>query len=356
MDSVTQILIGAAAGQAVQGGRLGRRAALVGGLAGLLPDLDVFIRSASDPMLAIEMHRGFSHALAFVPLGAAVAAAPFLASRALRERAGAVYLAALAGYATHAPLDAFTSYGTQLLWPFSSARVAVPAVSIVDPVFTLALAVGLAFALWRGLRAPATAALVFCVGWLGLGLAQNARATEVQAQLAEARGHALVRARVDPTIGNQLLWRGVYLDGEGRLHADAIRLPLPGTPTVRTGETAPSLRPEDVTALAPSEPRVARAAAVWFWFTDGLVAPGPVPGSFGDARYAADPAGFESLWALRIRPDDPAAPVARIGGGPRSLTLAQLWAEVLGNDARHEPVADAVAEARARRGPLARSW
>jgi inner membrane protein len=353
LDTVTQILIGAAAGQAAQGRPLGRKAALLGGVAGLLPDLDVFLSSASDPMVALETHRGFTHALAFVPFGAAVAVVPFLALRSVRGRARASYLAALAGYATHAPLDAFTSYGTQLLWPFSSARVALPAVSIVDPIFTLALGVGLAVALWRAVPAPAAAALVFCLGWLGLGLAQNVRATDVQARLAEARGHAVAHARVDPTLGNQLLWRSVYRDGEGRLHADAIRLPLPGAATVRTGTSAPALRAEDVTALAPGDPRVARAARIWFWFADGLVAPGPVAGSFGDARYAADPAGFAALWALRIRPDDPAGPVARIGGGARSLTVAQLWAEVLGNDARHAPVGEAIAEARARRGPLA---
>src|SRR5512136_3332009 len=89
MDTVTQFVIGAAAGQLVGGRALGRTAALVGGLAGWLPDADVLIRSAADPLLAIEQHRGFTHALAFTPVGAAVAAAPFLLHREWRAKAGA---------------------------------------------------------------------------------------------------------------------------------------------------------------------------------------------------------------------------------------------------------------------------
>ncbi|MBM3854964.1 MAG: metal-dependent hydrolase, partial [Verrucomicrobia bacterium] len=67
VDPVSHVLLGASLGYAALGRRLGRTAAAVGGLAALVPDADIFIRSASDPLLAIEMHRGFTHALVFVP-------------------------------------------------------------------------------------------------------------------------------------------------------------------------------------------------------------------------------------------------------------------------------------------------
>jgi inner membrane protein len=338
VDSVTQALIGAAAGQAVGGSRLGRAAAAVGGVAGTLPDLDVLIRSAGDPLVAIEYHRHFTHALAFVPAGAALAAAPFLLSRRLRERAGVVYAAALAGLATHAPLDAFTSYGTQILWPFSSARVEIPAVSIVDPVFSLALVAGLAVALWRGSRAPAGLALAFCAAWIGLGLLQNARATAVQSALAAARGHAIDRGRVDPTLGNQLLWRSVYVDGSGRIHADAIRLPLLAPPTVRAGSSAEAITPEALAAAATGDPRAARAARVWPWFASGFMTAGPVAGSVADARYALDPAGFEPFWSLLLRPDHPDRPVEVLRQERRGLPVEALWDEVRGADPRQLPL------------------
>jgi inner membrane protein len=339
VDSVTQALIGAAAGQAAGGARLGRAAAAVGAVAGTLPDLDVLIRSAGDPLLAIEYHRHFTHALAFVPAGAALAAAPFLLSRRLRERAGALYGAALAGIATHAPLDTFTSYGTQILWPFSNARVEIPAVSIVDPVFTLVLAAGLAVALWRRARAPAALALAFCAAWLGIGLVQNARATAAQSALALARGHGLVRGRVDPTFANQLLWRSVYLDERGRLHADAIRLPLSGPPTVRAGDSAEAISAEALAALAPRDPRIARAARVWSWFADGFMTAGPLPGAVADARYALDPAGFDPFWSLVLRPDHPDRPVDMLREVRRDLPIGALWDEIRGADPRQVALA-----------------
>ncbi|MBK9519410.1 MAG: metal-dependent hydrolase [Anaeromyxobacter sp.] len=180
MDTVTQFVIGAAAGQVVGGRALGRTAALVGGLAGWLPDADVLIRSAADPLLAIEQHRAFTHALVFTPVGAALVAAPFLLRREWRARAGAVYAAALAGWATHAPLDACTSYGTQLLWPFSDQRIAWNVVSIVDPVITLPLLLGVVLAAWLRSAWPAAAALAVALAWLGVGALQHARAADAQ--------------------------------------------------------------------------------------------------------------------------------------------------------------------------------
>ena len=39
------------------------------------------------------------------------------------------------GILTHGFLDACTSYGTSLFWPFSSTRVSWNVISIVDPFF-----------------------------------------------------------------------------------------------------------------------------------------------------------------------------------------------------------------------------
>lgn len=349
MDTITQAVIGAAAGQAVGGRALGRRAALVGALAGWLPDADVLIRSASDPLLAIEQHRGFTHALAFIPAGAAIAALPFLATRAGRAQARPVYLAALAGWATHAPLDAFTSYGTQLLWPFCSARVAWNAVSIVDPLFTLPLLLGVVLA-WRwGRTLPAVAGLAWALAWLGLGAVQHARAAAAQAELARARDHEPVRARVDPSLGNNVLWRSIY-EADGRLHADAVRVPWLGPPTVRAGGSAPLAAAAELAALPAAAPAAtARAVRTWAWFTDGWMTRRDGPGGevvVADQRYAADPAGLEPLWALTLRTRDPARPVARSSPRSSERGLGPLWVELTGRDARHLPPAEAATAAR----------
>src|SRR5512145_629612 len=62
LDSVTQIALGAAVGEAVLGRKVGSRAILWGALCGTLPDLDVFIPFAG-PVEAFTYHRSFSHSI-----------------------------------------------------------------------------------------------------------------------------------------------------------------------------------------------------------------------------------------------------------------------------------------------------
>ena len=73
MDTVTQIALGAAVGEATLGRKVGWRAPLWGGHCGLLPDLDVLWPFA-DPVSAFTWHRGYTHALAVLVLAAPVVA------------------------------------------------------------------------------------------------------------------------------------------------------------------------------------------------------------------------------------------------------------------------------------------
>src|SRR5690606_3510751 len=124
MDPVTQGLLGAAAAQVLLGRRLGRRAWLYGAVGGMAADLDVLIRSSDDPLVALRYHRHFTHSLAFVPVGGVLSALPWVLRTRFAEHRRSIVLGTTAGYATHALLDAFTSYGTMLWWPLSQARVA----------------------------------------------------------------------------------------------------------------------------------------------------------------------------------------------------------------------------------------
>ena len=72
MDSLTQFLLGAAVSTACLGKTLGpRKAALVGGALGTLPDLDVFI-PFDDPVDSFVLHRGATHSLFIQALAAPV--------------------------------------------------------------------------------------------------------------------------------------------------------------------------------------------------------------------------------------------------------------------------------------------
>ena len=92
----------------------------------------------------LEFHRQFTHSLVFIPVGALLV---FLALRAVANRIKIRGLATVRrtwpvdGLCHHGLLDSCTSYGTQLFWPFSDARVAWDTMSIVDPLFTIPLLV-----------------------------------------------------------------------------------------------------------------------------------------------------------------------------------------------------------------------
>ena len=77
MDPFTQGAIGAALPQSFAPAEKVRSAAIIGALSGIAPDLDVFIRSSTDPLLFLDYHRQFTHALLFVPIGALVCCLAF---------------------------------------------------------------------------------------------------------------------------------------------------------------------------------------------------------------------------------------------------------------------------------------
>ena len=61
MDPLSQAAIGAAAAQSGSRASTLRHALWIGALAGMAPDLDVLIQSNTDPLLALEYHRQFTH-------------------------------------------------------------------------------------------------------------------------------------------------------------------------------------------------------------------------------------------------------------------------------------------------------
>src|ERR671923_2849343 len=111
MDTFTHGLLGAAASQAIFGRKLPRSAGLIGLVAGMAPDLDLFMGSGADPVAGIVYHRQFTHSLIFIPLGALLVSLLFMWMKAFKGARAAVYGAAFGGYGLHPLLDAWPSYG-----------------------------------------------------------------------------------------------------------------------------------------------------------------------------------------------------------------------------------------------------
>lgn len=201
MDSLSQIVLGAAVGEVVLGRRIGNRAMIWGAVAGTIPDMDVLGKFFLDELDNLGFHRGISHSLLFSFVGAV--AFGWATDRLYRSRhhawiamgtkaAAAIvigfvvnfltmilapgtwlplvaYIPTVAwfwwrngqkryfsgtwqapnasmrawmalffwGFVTHILLDCFTTYGTQIFAPFSNLRVAWGTISVADPLYTI---------------------------------------------------------------------------------------------------------------------------------------------------------------------------------------------------------------------------
>jgi inner membrane protein len=305
MDLLTQGLVGGVMAQSLATKAEKKIATLVGVVAGLLADADILIRSSSDPLLTIEYHRHFTHSLVFIPVGAAIAMLllwPFLRRHLSARR---LYLFSLAGYSMSGVLDAFTSYGTHLFWPFSDERVALNIISIVDPVFTLILLVTLLTGLRLGNRKMAFAGLLLCMMYLGVGFVQLQRAGQVAEDLREKRGHLAVQSVVKPTLANLVLWRSVYIHGD-RIHVDAIRVGLFDTGKVIEGESVTRFSLDKDLPQLDESSVLYRDIERFLSFSDGYVALDQVQANIlGDIRYSMLPVSARPLWGIVIDPDSP---------------------------------------------------
>ena len=201
MDSLSQIVLGAAVGEVVLGRRIGNRAMIWGAVAGTIPDMDVLGKFFLDELDNLGFHRGISHSLLFsfvgavafgwatdrlyrsrhhawIAMGTKAAAAiviGFVVNFLMMILAPGTWLPLVAyiptvtwfwwrngqkryfsgtwqapnasmrawmalffwGFVTHILLDCFTTYGTQIFAPFSNLRVAWGTISVADPLYTI---------------------------------------------------------------------------------------------------------------------------------------------------------------------------------------------------------------------------
>jgi inner membrane protein len=334
MDPISHAVLGATLGFALRGERLGRAALGVGLLAGIAPDVDNFVRSEADPLLYVEYHRGFTHSLAFAFAGALIAIVPFLFNAERRKHWRSLYFCAWAAWTSHCLLDAVTTYGTQLYWPVSTARAGWDLISIVDPIFTLALLASLFFAIRESSQGIARAGIWLALLYLGLGGLQGWRATKIQQELAAARAHRIERSEVMPTLANNFVWRSLYL-ANGRLYADRIRVGWFSGGTVRAGTALPLLTRDKLRPNEKAGNEQHHAFDRFAWFSGDWVARAPDDETLiGDMRYSRSTEAFDPIWAIRFQDGTPGYEwVGR--ERERRLQLSELWREIRGNDPRY---------------------
>lgn len=255
MDSLTQIVLGAAVGEAAAGKKLGNRAMLWGAIGGTIPDLDVYLRFFTDPITATELHRSFSHSLVFAVLMALaltflvqkaprtiligflaiIAAYPVLQGSSWVMRGIIVLLFGLVVYfivkrypqtdeatrwnwrnlffwsiVTHPLLDAHTNWGTQFFWPFEY-RLAYNNIFVVDPLYTLPFMIFLIMAMRKHRSNPRRAyynrlGLIVSSSYMALTLVFKGIAHHQFAERLEEEHIEYVELDTQPTPLNSILW------------------------------------------------------------------------------------------------------------------------------------------------------
>ncbi len=270
MDSLTQIVLGAAVGEITLGKKVGNRAILWGAVGGTIPDLDVITGFFVSEIQELAYHRGFSHSIVFSILGA------FLFGYLIHRMYASSYhrwfaflgwfgipmgiglfmtrifdvstvswlplmgVLGIMGYAlyrryfmrvlsppeasvrdwqwlffwsllTHPILDCFTTYGTQLFQPFSSYRVAFNAISVADPIYTTPFLLCIIALCFYHRANPLRRRLA----WIGIGISSayllftvvnKTIINSIWTETLERNSINYQRYMTSPTILNNILW------------------------------------------------------------------------------------------------------------------------------------------------------
>lgn len=221
MDSLTQIVLGAACGEIVLGKKIGNKALLFGAIGGTIPDLDVFIGKLlyNNEIQAMAFHRGFMHSILFAVLGAFLFGwiTYQLYNTGVRKETTTIknwiWLFFLSIF-THPILDCFTPYGTQLFVPFSDYRVAFNTISVVDPLYTVPFLLSLIIMMFFNRKRTRRtwwlkAGIYVSSAYMFFTIINKFYIDAVFRKSFEKAGIPYNRFSAQPTILNNILWYAV---------------------------------------------------------------------------------------------------------------------------------------------------
>jgi inner membrane protein len=303
MDPLTQGALGASLSQSFSKNSQVLIVGILGFLSGMAPDLDIFIRSKSDPLLFLEFHRQFSHSLIFIPIGGLICASVFhiLFAKYAHLTFKQSYLYSTLGYATHGLLDSCTSYGTQLLWPFSNYRYSWNTISIIDPILTLPLLALIIIAALKKNPKFALIGFLWVICYQCVGLYQNHRASDIGWQLAKQHSHTPIRINAKPTLGNIILWRVIYETDEG-FYTHGVRIGF--SSKVYLGKLTPKLNVIRDFPWLDENSQQAKDLKRFALFSQDYISVDPNnPDRIIDVRYSLLPNEVRGLWSIWISPN-----------------------------------------------------
>lgn len=307
MDSLTQFALGAVVSTACLGSKVGpRKAVLIGGVLGTLPDLDVFI-PFDDPIDSFVYHRGWTHSIFVHALAAPVIGEILLRLfNGLRESRWLVWATVFLCLSTHAVIDAMTVYGTRIFWPLYPDPVGVGSVFIIDPTYSLPLLAIVIWALFKKswttrFRNGVAAALIFSTGYLGLSMVVQKVVEGKAEQLFAEVGTPPDTIYAIAAPFNILLWKVIGLKDDQYQNLYVSLFDGDGDPEIYAHPRHPELVAciEDTPAFNKLE-----------WFSRGFYKADLVDGKVvvSDLRMGLTP-GYAFRFAIAEQKDDKLQPI-----------------------------------------------
>lgn len=331
MDSLTQIVLGAAVAGAIAPPRHRRAALLAGAALGTLPDLDVIPVNLllDDPIDRMTWHRGPSHSLWVLPVLAALIWAFF------KRQGGRVaespvrwWWAILLALVTHPLLDAFTVYGTQLWWPLRPSPAMWSSIFIIDPLYTVWLLVACIaawFLRWRpAAQTLLVAGLAVSSGYLAWSMLAKSMVDRDASRVLAAAGLADAPRFSVPTPFNTFLWRVVAMTPTG--YVEGERSIFDGDSPIRFRRYESDKAAERAAAQMPSAARMA-------WFNSGFQRARVIDNALvlTDLRMGSEPDYFFN-YAVAQRDAmgqwqalQPSERFSLPGAKPRTAQLGRVW-------------------------------
>ena len=303
MDPLSQGVLGASLPQSFSNKKNIVFVFIIGFLAGMFPDIDVLFRSNHDPLLFLEFHRQFTHSLIFIPLGGFIFTILFygLFFKLIPFGFLKTWLFATLGYATHGLLDACTSYGTQLLWPFSNERISWNNISIIDPLFTIPVLILLVLSLIKRKSFWSKIALGWALIYLIIGFIQNHRAEQVANEIITEKNHHPEIISVKPSFGNLILWKIIYQHND-YFYIDAVN--IGPKKEVFAGEKIKKFNKSDLSYFNDLSEIQKKDIDRFVWFSQDFVAVNPQDEyQLLDIRYSNLPNEIGGLWGIHLTPN-----------------------------------------------------
>ncbi|MGB4080770.1 MAG: metal-dependent hydrolase [Bacteroidia bacterium] len=266
MDSITQIVLGAAVGEFVLGRKVGNKAMLWGAIAGTIPDLDVYQSLIFDTLRANELHRGFSHSILFSVIFAPILAwlvshkekwtlallipiilgFPLISISNIAVKLGLIGVIGVILYftlknnytpsnasqkewrnlmfwslITHPLLDCHTTWGTQLFWPLPY-KLAWNNIFVVDPLYTVPFLLCVTAAMFYARESKTRkwlnyTGIVLSTTYMLWSLGVKWYTYRIFEDNFEAKGIIYSRLTTVPTPANTFLWSATA-DGDSVLY------------------------------------------------------------------------------------------------------------------------------------------